>query len=225
MSKLTIRLIVALLTFLLGIAATALWLTKRSSVEDMPQKNVSAPVAQEKQELRLVVPDNTWVPIFFESINERAGVARLPKLGTAILPKDDLEARVWAGFGVTALEGFVLKRTAGRWSATHLEGIHPRLPRSEYQKKLQTPKSGWDACWQRLVDAGILRLPDASEVQCNTGVLDGMSYVVEFNVNSTYRTYMYDNPDYAKCSEAKQMIGIVKIIGEEFSLQEFNIKE
>ena len=225
MSHLTIRLIVALLTFLLGIAATAMWLTNRSPVENVAQEKASAPVAQEKQELRLAVPDNPWVPIFFESINERAGVAKLPKLRTAILPKDGLEVRVWAGFGLTALEGFVLKRIDGQWSATQLAGIHPRLPRSEYQKKLQTPKSGWDACWRRLVEAGMLTLPDASEVRCNAGVLDGLSYIVEFNVNKTYRTYMYDNPDYAQCREAKQMLGIVKIIGEEFSLREFNIKE
>jgi hypothetical protein len=225
MRKLSIRIIVALLTFIIGITATAVWFINRSSIENLTQRKDITPVAQKKQELRVMIPNENWVPIFFEAIDERAGIAKLPKLKTINLPKDDLEVRVWAGFGLTALEGFVLKRTNGQWSAIHLEGIHARLPRSEYQKQLQTPKSGWDAFWHRLVNAGILTLPDASEVKCNTYINDGMSYVVEVNANNTYRTYLYDNPDYAKCREAKQMIGIIKIIGEEFSLQKFNIKE
>lgn len=225
MRHFTIRLIVALLTFFLGVAATTVWLIKRPSVENVPQKKEVAPVVQEKQELRLTIPSHFWEPIFFESINERAKQAKLPNLRTVILPQDDLEVRVWIGFGLTALEGFVLKRTAGQWSAIHLEGIHPRLRRSEYQKKLQAPKSGWEACWQRLVDAGVLTLPDASEVQCNADIPDGMSYVVEFNVNTTYRTYMYDNPDYAQCDEAKQMLRIGEIIAEEFGVEEFRLRE
>jgi hypothetical protein len=224
MRKLTIRLIVALLTFLLGVTATTVWLVKRQSVVGEPQKNVIA-VAPEKQELSLSIPSDTWEPIFFESINERVSVAKLPNLRTVLLPNNDLEVRIWVGFGLTALEGLVLRRADGQWSATHLEGIHSRLPKSEYQKRLQTPKSGWDASWQRLIDAGILSLPDASEAQCSAGVLDGMSYVVEVNMNKSYRTYMYDNPNYTKCNEAKQMINIGEIIAEEFGVREFSIKE
>ena len=224
MRKLTICLIVALLTFLLGITAATVWLAKRQSVVSEPQKNVVT-VTPEKQGLSLNIPRATWEPIFFESINERASVAKLPNLRTALLPNNDLEVRIWVGFGLTALEGLVLRRVDSQWSATHLEGIHSRLPKSEYQKRLQTPKSGWDASWQRLIDAGILTLPDASEVQCNAGVLDGMSYVIEINMNKTYRTYMYDNPNYAKCNEAKQMIKIGDIRVEEFGVRDFSIKK
>ena len=48
--------------------------------------------------------------------------------------------------------------------------------------------------------------------------LDGMSYVVEYNRDGSYRTYMYDNPDNAKCDEAKRMIKIGNMIAEEFNL-------
>ena len=139
------------------------------------------------------------------------------------MPDDDLEVRVWHGFGLTALEGFVLKRTAGEWSAIHLDG-NPNLPCSEYEKKLQTPKSGWELCWRRLEEAGILTLRDASAIGCSAMINDGMSYVVEFNSNGTYRTYLYDNPDYAKCKEAKQMIAIGNIISEEFDVAEMGTK-
>ena len=54
---------------------------------------------------------------------------------------------------------------------------------------------------------------------------DGMSYVVEFNSNGTYRTYLYDNPGYAKCDEAKQMIKIANIVSEEFDVAEMSTKD
>jgi hypothetical protein len=184
-------------------------------------KSTSAPV---HKELRLDVPKDTWEPIFFKSIDERARIANLKTLRAASLPDDDLEVRVWHGFGLTALEGFVLKRAAGEWSAIHLDGIHSNLPRSEYEKKLQTPKAGWEFCWRRLEEAGILTLPDASAIACSAMVNDGMSYVVEFNSKGTYRTYLYDNPDYAKCDEAKRMIAIGNIIAEEFDVPEMSTK-
>jgi hypothetical protein len=177
-----------------------------------------------RKELRLDIPKDTWEPIFFKSIDERARIANLKTLRAASLPHDDLEVRVWHGFGLTALEGFVLKRAAGEWSAIHLEGIHPNLLRSEYEKKLQTPKSGWELCWRRLEETGILTLPDGSAIGCSPMINDGMSYVVEFNSNGIYRTYLYDNPDYAKCKEAKQMIAIGNIISEEFDVAEMSTK-
>ena len=225
MRRFTLRLITALLTFLIGIAATTVWLIRRPSVEDIPQKTQPASVAQKEGALRHSIPTDVWEPIFFESINERAGVARLANLRTVSLPKDDLEVRVWVGFGLTALEGLVLKRAKGQWSATHLEGIHRRLPEGEYQKLLQAPESGWEAVWRRLVGAGVLTLPDAAAAGCSAGVNDGMSYVVEVNKDRVYRTYMYDNPNHAKCDEAKRMLKVGEIIAEEFGVEEFRLGE
>jgi hypothetical protein len=225
MRHFTLRLIIALLTFLIGIAATTVWLIRRPSVEGIPQKTQPAPVAQEEWALLHSIPTDVWEPIFFESINERAGVARLANLRTISLPKDDLEVRIWVGFGLTALKGLILKRAKGQWSATHLEGIHRRLPKGEYQKLLRTPESGWEAAWRRLVDAGILTLPDASAVGCNAGINDGMSYVVEVNKERAYRTYMYDNPTHAKCDEAEQMLKVGEIIAKEFGVEEFRLGE
>src|SRR6185369_12431216 len=79
-------------------------------------------------EFKLIVPKAGWEQIFFEAINERTRIANLRSLRVA-LPKDDLELRVWNGFGLTALEGFVLQRRGGKWSAVHLEGIHSGLPK------------------------------------------------------------------------------------------------
>jgi hypothetical protein len=202
---LSTRIIVAALTFLIGISAATAWLFSRAP----------------EQELRVSIPDERWVHIWFEStsmdtksINEITSEAGLPNLRTTVLPGDDLEVRVW----VDASEygrAFILRRSAGQWSAIRLRGM---LRGQQLQKHevCAAPRSGWGGAWVRLVDAGILTLPDAAGIQCRAGVLDGVGYVVEVSTDKTYRTYMYDTPLYAKCDEAKQMIKIADIIEEEF---------
>lgn len=210
MRKLSIRFIIALLTFVLGIAATTMWFLNRQSAN---------------QQVRLIIPNASWEPIFFRQINAVANFAELTNLRQSSLTEGDLEVRVWWGFGLEPLEGVTLKRVAGQWSAIHLQGDNYYEPQKAERIELRAPKSGWDTCWQRLVNAGILVLPDASQVQCNVGGLDGMSYVVEVNTNNTYRTYMYDNPYYARCNEARQMIEIGNLIADEFDVEEFRTRE
>src|SRR5258708_7027226 len=147
-----------------------------ASCSSLPQSqgNKSIPT-QTRKELQLNVPKDTWEPIFFKAIDERAKLSNLKTLRSAALPDGDLELRVWHGFGLTALEGFVLRRAAGQWSAIHLDGVTRKAASNESTRNLQAPKSGWDACWQRLQDAGILTLPDAAAIECSAMVNDGMS--------------------------------------------------
>lgn len=194
------------------------------------QNKTNSVVAQESDKFRAIIPKATWEKIFFESINERISSSKLSNLRFKALPKDDLEIRLWSGFGLSLLQGFVLKRSAGEWSAVDLDWVVSENRKGkrdvkQLDKKLDAPKSGWDAAWQRLVDAGILTLPDAKEINCSGGATDGMSYVVEYNLKNTYRTYLYDNPDYAKCDEAKRMLQINKIIAEEFYKREVKIDD
>jgi hypothetical protein len=182
-----------------------------------PQSKRVTP-APKRKELQLNIPKATWEPIFFRAIDERAKRSRLETLRSAAFPGDDFEVRVWHGFGLTLLEGFVLKRAGAQWSAIHLRGITRNMPSQEFQQTLQPPRSGWDKSWQRLQDAGILSLPDAFAIGCSPMDVDGMSYVVEYNRDGIYRTYMYDNPENAKCDEAKRMIEIGNMIAEEFNL-------
>ncbi|HEY0765630.1 MAG TPA: hypothetical protein VGD61_24840 [Pyrinomonadaceae bacterium] len=182
-------------------------------------QQIEPPEKRPANQFKLIVPKSSWEQIFFEEINKRARIAKLQGIRVA-LPNDDLELRLWNGFGLTALEGFVLRRHAGEWSAIHLEGIRPRLPKLEYQKQLSAPKSGWNEAWRKLVEMGVATLPDAEEISCSGGALDGMSYVVELNYERTYRTYLYDNPSYAKCQQAKRMIAIGNFIADEFGVRE-----
>lgn len=209
MHKLSIRLMAALLTFLLGLAATTAWFINRSP---------------EQAELRVVIPPERWVEILFEwdnlaskSINRMTTEAGLQSLRTSLLPGNDLEVRVWSGFGVDGeMHAVVLKRLANQWSVVHLYERDKSQPVQKFQDVKAAPTSGWEKAWERLLSAGISRLPDSSEVQCGEGGLDGMAYVVEINTDQTYRTYKYSNPQYAKCGEAQQMMKIVEIIDEEF---------
>lgn len=188
-----------------------------SSFLPSPQDNKVTPATKQK-DLQLNIPNAIWEPIFFRAIDERAKRSSLETLRSGALPGDDFEVRVWHGFGLTLLEGFILKRAGAQWSAIHLRGITRTMPPLDFQKTLPPPKSGWDKSWQRLQDAGILSLPDAISIGCSPMDLDGMSYVVEYNRDGSYRTYMYDNPDNAKCDEAKRMIKIGNMIAEEFNL-------
>jgi hypothetical protein len=165
-------------------------------------------------------PDYGWKSLFSE-IDKRAKVAKLAKLDSARLPAGDLEVRVWYGFGLVVLEGFVIKRSAAQSSAIHLEAINPKHPQGKHDILLGAPKSGWDTCWQRLLDAGLLTLPDASQLGEEPIDPDVLSYVVEYNDGGKYRTYHYTNPEANDRKEAKQMIAIGKIIFEEFGLPQF----
>ena len=185
--------------------------------------------SQKKRELRLVLPRSDM--LLSPGINERLAKVNLPSLRTVLLPDGDFEVRVWIGFGQNGEDCFILRYFSGQWSAIHLQGTAEAPPFPNSLTPLPSPKSGWNKAWQRLVDARILTLPDAAEVKCNPGVMDGVSYAVESNINMTYRTYYYGNPWYDKppwykrCNEARQMILIGKIIGEEFGLDRFDLSD
>jgi hypothetical protein len=67
--------------------------TCSSHVPETDQKK-ETPVTAQDEAFRVMVPKETWAPIFFEAINERATIAKLPSLRAAALPKDDLETRI-----------------------------------------------------------------------------------------------------------------------------------
>jgi hypothetical protein len=176
------------------------------------QNNGNSVVVQQHENFRVILPKSSWEQLFFESINERIRRSQLSNLRLKALPDNDLELRVWRGFGKSPLKGFVLKRTSGEWTAFDISWEAPR----NLNDRTDVSTNDREEVWKKLTDAGILTLPDADEIKCSGNAFDGTSYVVEYNLGNSYRTYMYDNPDYAKCDEAKQMLTINKIIDEEF---------
>ncbi|HEX5082428.1 MAG TPA: hypothetical protein VFY40_10295 [Blastocatellia bacterium] len=203
-----------MLTALLGVALTFFFIKE----------------SQKKRELRLILPRR--FDIFSSSYaDDRLAEVNLHKLRTVLLPDGDFEVRLWIGFGLNGDDCLILRYFSGQWSALHLQGMAEAPPFPNTLAPLPPPKSGWNKTWQKLIDAGILRLPDADEVKCNPRVLDGISFVVESNINMIYRSYAYPNPwydnppFYKRCNEAEQMILIGWTIGEEFGLEQFDLSE
>lgn len=172
----------------------------------------------------LIVPKAIWEPIFFgstddrQTIRGRTSISKLPDLRETVLPAGDIEVRLWDGFGLTLLQGFVLKRTAGRWMAILLLPAVPRYAGQDYKKALPVPRSGWERFWNGLVREGLLTLPDSSTLKGERRYFDGTSYVVEINHDKTYRTYMYGNPDEQKWPQAKRIVKIIRTVYQEFGL-------
>lgn len=160
------------------------------------------------------VENNSWQVIFFREIDERAKLANLDQLRDTILQADDLELRIWIGFGPVPLKGFVIKRRASEWSAIYLRSITPSVAHSDYKITLGRPKSGWDTFWKRLIDNEVLSMKSTMP----SGWVDGESFVVEIKTRDSYKTYMIDNPELSKRTEGRRMIEIVRIIRGEFDI-------
>ena len=182
-------------------------------------QHVNATTLKSEQALQFEIPNAEWEPLFFKALEERTKKLNLPGLRTIVLPEHDLEVRFWYDGRPQVINGFVIRRRGDQWSAFRIRQTNEGEPVQVREETLPMPKSGWEAAWQKLVNAGILTLPDGwSNKRCHSGVLDGGGYVIETNVNKVYRTYMYANPQLANCDEAKEALLIEKIISEEFRL-------
>lgn len=181
------------------------------------QFNATLP-GQDSRTLRLEIPAAEWEPAFFKALEERTKQVNWPSLRAVLLPRDDLEMRFWYDGRPDIINGFVIRRSGGQWSAVGIRQRGERHYPVVEQEGLGTPKSGWEVAWKRFVEAGILTLPDESKVNCRVEVLDGGGFVVETSVAGMYRTYRYSNPQLAKCDEAKRVMSMDEIIADEFSL-------
>jgi hypothetical protein len=181
-------------------------------------RQVSGDQVVESQRIpRLEIPPADWEPLFFEALGERIKRVNLPSLRTVPLHGNDLEIRFWYDGRPDIINGFVICRSGDEWSAFGIRQTGEQQISSVKKEPLKTPKSGWDAAWKRFLDAGILTLPDGSTVNCPTEIYGG-AFVVETNVNGTYRTYRYTSPQFAQCDEAKRILLIEEIFADEFGL-------
>ncbi len=189
------RLLIAILTFVLGISAVVSWFYYRES-----------------QKVKIELPDARWESIFFKLINKTTELGGLDELRKTSLKRDDIEVRVWRGFGLGDLEGVILKRTNNQWRAFHVKADDYVEPQRVKVKELNPPKSSWNSFWNNIAGKGILTLRDPSEINCEVGGIDAGSYV-EINQNKIYRTYRFSD---GKCDGVLRMEEIGDIISEEF---------
>lgn len=214
------RLVVVLLVILFVGALVTVWLR---GCRSMDLRMPTSPAAQNQGDRSSLQTrlEARWEPIFFKAIRDRISEVGVPDLRTVQPPDDDFEIRVWVGLGIQGEDGIFLKHSSNQWSAVHVHAMGERPPFVASLSDLNEPRSGWHVAWQKLTEAGILTLPDALAINCNTHMFDGKSYVVEINKDKAYRTYLYDNPRHAKCGEAKQILTMGEIIADEFGLREF----
>ena len=198
--KLKVWLAVAVVTFSLGLLVT-IQVRKPAKLE-----------RSSTEKLTLIIPEASWERIFFKPINAVTSLTGQGELRKTILKNGDHEVRIWWGFGLSPLEGLLLRHIDGNWSAVHVKADHYYEPTKATKTELKPPQAGWDATWKQLLDAGILKLPDASEIECGGGGMDGLSVVVEIQIDHTYRTYMYPNPSLERCDEAKQVVKLTELI-------------
>lgn len=176
---------------------------------------------QNSQGIYLEIPNTHWVQHFFRDLEKRTKRVGLPNLREIVLPDDDLEVHFWI-YRLQDINGLILKRTGGKWSASYLHDLPDHQLSSLKLESLEEPKYGWQDLWDRLVDAGVLTLADqSSKWKCTTDTLDGISYIVETNVDQQYRTFSYGDPRYTKCDEAQQFLQIAKVLWKGFNLQRF----
>lgn len=156
---------------------------------------------------------------FFSALEERTSKINLPRLQASGVTDDHLELRYWYDARPEVINGFVIRRLDNNhWSALGIRQARDRWPSTVLQKDLGTPRSGWDALWKQLTDAGMLVIPDVDQTKCSGQILDGGGVVIEVLSNKMYRTYRFNNPTVGACEEAKQMRLIDKTISEEFNL-------
>ena len=168
-------------------------------------------------------PERTPDEVISREIDRVAKLAGLVPLRTANFAQGNTEIRAWHGFGSVPLEGFVIKRVNNQWSAFHLKESHysPRSFRSTRVARIQlpAPKSGWESCWQRFVNAGVLTLPGGTEGPDP----DAEGFYVETMDSGSYRNYQYNSPEYSEAPNAKRMLDIGDIISDEFGLARFHV--
>lgn len=175
----------------------------------LPPYNAAAP--------RRADPEAYWERIFFGTIDERVDAANLANLRQVSLQGDELEVRIWAGFGLGRLRGVVLRRSAAGWIGLHLE---PPEERNTGAREI-TPRGGWDALWARIEREGLLVLPDSATLKPGPKVADGICYVVEINRKGTYRAYHYCNPSDQYWPEGHRFLRIARALDTRFGITSF----
>jgi len=125
-------------------------------------------VAQTLSSQIKIVPDATWVRIYFESIDKLAGRIGFKPLRLIAIKPGDLEVRIWSGFGISGFGGSIIKRVENRWSAfslfdpEHTQGVNGRYVEPSLTKGPHA--TDWAKTWEKLESAGIADIRDDSEI-------------------------------------------------------------
>ena len=107
----------------------------------------------------LEIAEQTPAEYISRHMDQAARLKGLPGYGLRNSSAGDAEIRVWYGFGLSPLQGFLIKRANNQWSASHLKADNYSDPKRIAKIQLPSTKSGWESCWQRLVNLVSLLCP------------------------------------------------------------------
>lgn len=148
--------------------------------------------------------------LYIYLIAERIKNLDLSMLNSKSLPKEDIEIRVWKGFALTPLEGFIFRKRGKNWVGRYVDNDF-----DANITNLASPQSGWQSFINQIEKLGVYTLPDESELKGGIFGLDRTSYMVEILKGSTYRAYSYHAPSSQPWTEAKTLLAIVEYISNE----------
>lgn len=119
---------------------------------------------------------------------ERTAVEEgFPALRTTDLPEDDIEIRLWSGFGLFGTAGHVIRRREGTWTALLVDGRSWEGPEKEAHEVIVVDRQvadDWDERFDALIEMGMLDLP--ADPDPDRLFLDGFHYVLEVRIGSFY---------------------------------------
>lgn len=181
-------------------------------------------VIQIQQKPKVIIPERNTPLSLEKGVDYGAKEGGLQKLRDFSLPDGDFEIRFWTvanGAGRQGINGIVIKKSGEKWSAFNVDKMTFRDDITTGNRFVY-PKSDWQSLWQKLIDAGILTLPDSSELKNYNGgyILHCSENVVEINKDSIYRVYDYYCPNADEHFESKQLVKIGDILAEEFDIKE-----
>lgn len=151
--------------------------------------------------------------LLVDRLTRKTGLTPLRKMKLA---RDDRELRIWSGFSWGMIEGFVLGRRGGRWSASRIAYARRRGEKIPglHRDPVAPPKRGWGALWTELDAIGLRTIPDEASLPSDgVHVDDGTKYLFELRLGTSYRSYYYDNPDaHPRKPSAAKVAKMVRIV-------------
>jgi len=84
------------------------------------------------------------------------------------------------------------------------------------------PKSSWDNVIKKIMDLGLMKLPDQSLIDNYPLSMDANNVTVQVATEKAYRIFQYSGPEgaaFAQNYEAKQLMEIIRLLEMEFSIK------
>lgn len=158
--------------------------------------------------------DFTIESVTTREVNQVLALAKMPRLEDVPLARNDVEIRVWRGFGIAPLEGVIFSRRNGVYAATHLKADQYYAPTIVSVSILDPPRTGWEKFWGNVLEESIGPLLLSTADCYDSGHTDGLGYVLEKKESGD--NYSMKFVDQSRCHEIARIDDIAIAIAVEF---------